>query len=287
MSFASERIFNFLLEFKEKKATLASSIFILMLCVISAFPHLFAPYEPMKVYGRPWEPPSLDHIFGLDDVGRDMLSILIYGTRTSIVIGFCAAFFASTIGLLIGLISGYYGGFVDNMLMRVTDFFLVIPSFPLMVALAFILKPGINTVILAIVIVLWTQPAKLIRAEVLSLKERPYIIRARVVGCSGLRILFKYILPRVFPLFFSATVMAMGWAIPSEAFLSWIGLGDPTNISWGIILYYAFQRGAFTAGAWWHFVPPGIMILLSVVALSILGHSLEEIFNPKLKRKFI
>lgn len=278
------KIIRFISEFKEKKVALISSAFIALLCLISAFPHFFARYKPNEICGTPWEPPSLTHPLGLDDVGKDVLSMLIYGTRTSLVVGFCAAFISSLIGLLIGIISGFYGGIIDNALMRITEFFLVIPNFPLMVVLAFILKPGIQTVVLAIVVVLWTQPAKLIRSEVLSLKERLYIVRAKVIGCSSFRILTKYILPRVLPLMFSTLVLAVGWAIPSEAFLSWIGLGDPTNISWGIILYYAFQRGAFTVGAWWHFIPPGVMILLSVIALTFLGHSLEEIFNPKLPK---
>jgi ABC-type dipeptide/oligopeptide/nickel transport system permease subunit len=284
LSLHIKRVVNFLNQLRMKKSALLAFIILFILVVMSIFPQLFSLYSPTEVVGSAWEPPSLAHPLGLDDVGRDVLSLLIYGTRTSMIVGFCVAFLAIVIGMPIGMLSAYYGGMVDNILMRITEFFLVIPSFPLMVILAFILKPSLQTVILSIVVVVWTQPVRIIRSEVLSLKERLYITRAKVVGNTNMRIISRYILPRVLPLAFSTMIMAMGWAIPSEAFLSWIGLGDPTNISWGTMLYYAFTRGAFTGNAWWHFIPPGIMILTVVIAFNILGHSMEEILNPKLRK---
>jgi len=277
-------ITNFWREFSRKKSALLATIFIIIMVAISAFPQLFAPYDPKQITGLPWEPPSKAHWLGTDDIGRDMLSQLIYGTRTSLIVGFSAAFLSLLIGMTIGMLSGFYGGIVDGILMRITEFFLTIPTFPLMVVLAFILKPSLQTVILAITLVVWPQPVRVIRSEVLSLKERPYITRARVIGNTSLRILFKYVLPRVLPLGVAMMIIAMGWAIPSEAFLSWIGLGDPTHISWGMILYYAFVRGSFTAGAWWQFIPPGLMILAVITAFTIVGHTMEEVLNPKLRK---
>ncbi|RLI44304.1 ABC transporter permease [Candidatus Bathyarchaeota archaeon] len=275
---------NFWDSFKQKKSGLLGLAVLIIMVVISAFPSIFAPYDPMEVVGLPFEPPSLAHPLGTDDVGRDMLSQLIYGTRTSIIIGFFAAFISFLIGIALGTLSGFYGGKLDDILMRITEFFLTIPSFPLMLVIAFILKPSIWNVMLAIAIVTWPQPVRVIRSEVFSLRERLYIKRARVIGNSNARILLKYILPKVFPLGLALMIVNVGWAIPSEAFLSWIGLGDPTHISWGMILYYAFGRGSFTVGAWWHFVPPGLMILLVIIAFTNLGRAMEEVLNPKLRK---
>jgi len=270
--------------FKQKKSGLLGLAVLLVMIAISAFPSFFAPYDPKQVVGLPFEPPSLTHPLGTDDVGRDMLSQLIYGARTSIIIGFFAAFISFLIGITMGTLSGFYGGKLDDILMRITEFFLTIPSFPLMLVIAFILKPSIWNVMLAIAIVTWPQPVRVIRSEVFSLRERLYIKRAKVIGNSNKRILLRYILPKVFPLGLALMIVNIGWAIPSEAFLSWIGLGDPTHISWGMILYYAFGRGSFTVGAWWHFVPPGLMILLVIIAFTNLGRAMEEVLNPKLRR---
>lgn len=273
----------FLEEFKEKKAGLLSLAVIVVLIIISAFPQFFTPYNPHKIVGPYWAPPSLSHPLGTDDVGKDVLSQIIYGARTSLIVGFFSALLAFAVGLIVGMFSGFYGGMIDEILMRITEFFLIIPNFPLMVVLAFILKPSLQTIIFAIAVTVWTQPVRVIRSEVLSLKKRLYITRAKVIGNSNLRILFKYILPRVLPLGLATMVIVMGWAIPAEAFLSWIGLGDPTHISWGIMLYYAFGRGSFTVGAWWHFIPPGLMILIVITSFTVLGHTMEEVINPKLR----
>jgi peptide/nickel transport system permease protein len=279
-----KRIINFWNEFRMRKLAILGLVIIFVLAIVSVSPKLFTPYEPYEKAGMPWESPSFTHPLGTDDMGRDMLSQLIYGTRTSMIIGFSSAFLAFLIGTIIGVLSGFYGGVVDEILMRITEFFMTIPNFPLMVVLAFILKPSLNTVILAISISVWTQPVRVIRSEVLSLREKLYITRAKVIGNSGSRILSRYVMPKVLPLGFATMVIVMGWTIPSEAFLSWIGLGDPTNISWGMILYYAFNRGAITAAAWWQFIPPGLLILAIVTAFTIVGNAMVEVLNPKLKK---
>lgn len=278
-------LINFWDNLKRRKSALFALVFIVVLVVISIFPHFFAPNDPAQRAGAIWEPPSPAHLLGTDDVGRDVLSQLIYGTRISILIGFLSASIALIIGMIVGVVSGFYGGIIGELLMRTTDFFLIIPNFPLMVVLAYTLKPSLETLSLAIAIGIWTQPARVIYAEVLSLRERPYILRAKVLGASNPKILLRYIIPRVMPIAFAMAIINMGWAIPSEAFLSWIGLSDPTQISWGSMLYYAFMRGSFICGAWWHFIPPGILIMLTVVAFMILGQAVQEISNPKLKHR--
>ena len=271
-------------EYRRKRSALLGLAVLVVLSIIAAFPEFFAPHGVSEIVGPPWRPPSWEYPLGTDDLGRDMLTQLIYGARTSMIVGLSAAALSMAIGGAVGIISGFYGGIIDDILMRVTEFFLTIPSFPLMVVLAFILKPSLWNIILVITIVIWTQPAKVIRSEVLSLRERLYVVRARVIGYSNRQILLKYILPRVLPLGFATMVISIGWAIPSEAFLSWIGLGDPTQVSWGMILYYAFGRGSFTTGAWWHFVPPGLMILIVTTAFTVMGHGMEEVLNPRLRR---
>lgn len=274
---------SFWIDFRKRKSALFGFGVIIVFILISVFPQLFTTYDPSEIFTRPLQPPSLAHLLGTDDMGRDMWTQLIYGARTSMIVGFVASFLSFLIGLVVGMVSGFKGGIVDAILMRVTDFFLSIPSLPLMVVIAFVLKPNLWNVILAITIVVWTSPVRVIRSQVLSLKERLYITRARVLGDSNTRILVRYITPSVLPIGFATMVLAMGWAIPSEAFLSWLGLGDTTHVSWGMILYYAFVRGSFSAGAWWNFVPPGLMLLIVVTAFTMVGHGMEEVLNPKLR----
>jgi len=274
---------NFWIDYRRSKSALAGLGVIIVLILMSVFPQLFTTYDPYEIFTRPLQPPSLAHVLGTDDMGRDMWSQLVYGTRTSMIVGFVASFLSFLIGIVVGMVSGFKGGIVDAILMRITDFFLSIPSLPLMVVIAFVLKPNLWNVILAITIVVWTSPVRVIRSTVLSLKERLYITRARVLGDSNTRILVRYIAPNVLPIGFATMVLAMGWAIPSEAFLSWLGLGDPTRVSWGMILYYAFARGSFSAGAWWNFIPPGLMLLTVVTAFTMVGRGMEEVLNPRLK----
>lgn len=267
--------------FRTKKSALISLVFIIIIVLMSVFPQFFTRYDAHQIVGDIWAPPSFANIFGTDDVGRDVWSQIVYGARVSLIVGLLSALLATAIGGIVGILSAYYGGLLDQLFSRTVEFFMSIPNFPLMVVLAYVLKPSLGTVILAIMIGIWTQPAKVIRSEVLSLKERPYIIKAKITGCSDLRILYRYILPRVTPIMTAMVIIAMGWAIPSEAFLSWLGLGDMTQVSWGIMLYYAFGRGSFTAGAWWHFVAPGIFIIFVNIAFMNVGQAIKELSNPR------
>jgi peptide/nickel transport system permease protein len=259
---------NFLNEFSRKKSALLGLGIFLVFFAFALFPGVFSLFPPDDIVAEAWQPPNRTHILGTDDMGRDMLSQIIYGSRNTLFIGFFAAFITVFIGSAIGILSGYYGGWIDAVLMRFTDFFLSIPFIPLMIILAYILKPSIWNLIIVIGITFWPRPGKLVRSQVLSLKERIYIKRARLVGCSDTRILIKYILVRVLPIAFASMIMSVAAAIASEAFLAWLGLAEMGTITWGNILYFSFTRGSFTLGAWWHFGTPGVCIVLVNIAFN-------------------
>ena len=271
--------------FRRNKTALAGLVVVCMLVLLGLFPWLFSPYDPRE-RGPPeehFQPPSPEHPLGTDDQGRDVLSLLIHGTRTSLLVGVAASLLAVGLGTLVGLVSGYYGGLRGEALMRITDIFLILPTVPLMIVLAATLKPSIWNVALAIGVTSWTQTARVVRSQVLSLKERTFIHRAKVVGCSDMRIITRYILPFVAPLVLAQFILTIDIAIAAEAFLSFLGLGDLSEISWGTMLYFAFNFGAFTLGAYWYFLPPGIMIVATILSLSALSHGIEELVNPLLR----
>ena len=223
------------------------------------------------------------YILGTDARGRDIFSQLLWGSRIALLVGFASAFFTISIGVIIGLVAGYLGGRVESILMRFTDVILVIPGLPLVIILAAVLGAGIGNIILVIAIVGWPGVARVIRAEVLSLKERPFIDSARVTGASNVRIMFRHIAPNVAPLAFLYMTFAVSGAILTEAALSFIGLGDVNTISWGIMLQDVSQSKALTA--WWWLLPPGLAITLISLAFFLVGRAFDEIVNPRLRKR--
>jgi len=248
---------------------------------------IFAPWiEPYSVHqqsGAVFCPPSGHHLLGCDDGGIDMLSLLIQGGRISLVVGFCATFVAMVIGGGVGIVAGYFGGGIDTVSMRVTDYFLVIPDVPLMIVLATLFGAKLYIIIFVIGILLWTGTARIIRAEVKSLRERVYVRRATALGSNNSRIIFRHILPQVGPLLIANTVLTIAIAIFDETALSFLGLGDPTAITWGKIIEFGFLRTAVSAGAWWAIVPAGICVALVIMGCYWLGQSIEDALNPRLK----
>lgn len=245
-----------------------------------------APYGEWELgVAPPFSPPSRNHIFGTDELGRDIYSLFLYGTRVSLIIGVSAAFLSGIIGGIIGLISGYVGGWVDDVLMRITEAFLAIPAIVLMIILAAILGPSFVNIILVISVVSWPPIARIIRSQVLVVKELPYIESALAIGASKYRVMFKHVLPNVTPLLFANIILQISNSILAEAALSFLGLGDPHHTSWGMILHYAEGSGALAAGYWWYVVPPGIGILLLVLSFVFIGYALDEIVNPRLRRQ--
>jgi len=231
----------------------------------------------------PGYPSGNTYWLGLDQRGRDVFSQLIWGSRIALLVGFLSAFFSVLIGMVIGLVAGYLGGRIDTILMRFTDVILVIPGLPLIIILAAVLGASIGNIILILALLGWSGVARVIRAEVLSLKERPFIESARVSGASPTRIMFRHIAPNVMPLAFLFMTFGVSGAILSEAALSFIGLGDVNTMSWGIMLFYVQNSDALKA--WWWLIPPGLAITLVSLAFFMIGRAFEEIVNPRLRKR--
>ena len=220
---------------------------------------------------------------GTDDLGRDVMTQFIWGSRISLLVGLAATLIAMLIGSAVGIAAGFFGGWVESILMRITEWFLVIPFLPLAIALAAILGPSIQNIILVIGITSWPSTTRLIHAQVLTLKERDYVDRSRALGASNWHLMTRHILPNAMPLILANTTLTVPIVILSEATLSFLGLGDPSNASWGQMLDDAFEAGAVTLEAWWYIVPPGLGIMLVVLAFTLVGQALEEILDPRLR----
>jgi peptide/nickel transport system permease protein len=232
-----------------------------------------------------WANPSEVGPLGTDSLGRPVATQFVWGARISLLVGLAATLLAVGIGSIVGIAAGFFGGRFGGVLMRLTEWFLVIPFLPLAVVLAAILGPSVENIILVIGITSWPLPARLIRAQVLTLKERDYVERSRALGASSWHLMTHHILPNVSPLILATTTLTVPIAILSEATLSFLGLGDPSQISWGRMLDDAFETGAITIEAWWYFVPPGLGVMLVVLAFTLCGTALEEILDPRLRDK--
>ena len=242
--------------------------------------------DPSLVFDQPaLAPPSAAYPFGTDDLGRSVLTLTIQGSKISLLVGLAATLITMVIGAVVGIVSGYRGGLVDVLLMRFTDFGLVIPWLALAIVLASILGPSLGTIILVIGVTSWPSTARLVRAQTLSVKERPYVERARALGAGPWHLVTRHILPNVFPVIFANTILVVAVAILSETTLSFLGLGDPFSVSWGSILESAFGAGAATIGAWWWLFAPGLSIVLVVLGFTMCGFALDEILNPRLRQR--
>jgi peptide/nickel transport system permease protein len=264
--------------------------------VLAIAPALFVgPLQTLtSATGQPLEPPSAQYWFGTDELGRDLLNMTVHGARISMTIGLMATLVTIFIGSLVGIVAGFAGGTVDNLLMRLSDFFLVLPT----IVLALILAPimldvigpeaelfGIRSTLIVIVIVIgltsWATTARVIRSQVLSLKERMFVDRARVIGSGSGRIMRRHILPNVVNLIVAQSVLTFATAVFTETTLAFIGLGDPAAPSWGQILNNAQSAGAPGLGAWWYIAPPAIAVVLVVMAFTLVGNALDDVLNPK------
>jgi peptide/nickel transport system permease protein len=262
------------------------ALMLLLVVSVAVFAPWVAPYDP---YGRvqvtPEQiltPPDAQHLLGRDDAGKDVLSQLIYGSRVSLTVGFTASFMAMVIGATVGLVAGYFGGRIGNVLMRVVDFLMVIPELPLMLVIIAVMGRGLLNIILVIGLLGWTYTARLVRSQVLSVKERQFVLRARSVGASSVRIMTRHIFPQVLPLVIAQAVLDISVAILAESTLAFLGLGDPTLVSWGNMLNFAFERG-MSRRAWWFLLPPGFAIVWVSLSLVLIGNTLDEIVNPRLR----
>jgi peptide/nickel transport system permease protein len=253
---------------------------------------LFAPLivDPLQISvihapGTPFTPPNIHHWLGTDNFGRDVLAQLIYGARISLLVGLVATIGTMLLGSAIGIAGGYYGGRIDIVLNALTNWFLVIPWIVLAIVLASILGPSLVTIIFVIAITSWAGTARLVRAQALTVKERPYVERARALGAGDWHMVTRHILPNVFPVIFANTVLTVALSILSETTLALLGLGDPNSVSWGTMIEESFNANSLTAGYWWWLIPPGIAIVLVTLSFTMCGYALDEILNPRLRQR--
>ena len=258
-------------------------------CVfLAVFGPLIAPYDPME---RNYDEagklvrlarPSWDHWLGTTSLGRDVFSQILWGARPAIIVGVLTAAGVVLIGVNIGLISGYFGGRIDSVLMRITDIFLGLPFLPFIIVVLSISGRSIWTIIFAMTLVMWRSTARVIRAQVLSLKEMPFVSAARISGASDWTILYREIAPNILPLALVNIAFALAWAIITEASIGFLGYSDPDVISWGSIIYQAFASQMMYRAPWW-VVPPGAAIMILVSSVYFIGRAYEQVVNPRLR----
>ncbi|MCB9135395.1 MAG: dipeptide/oligopeptide/nickel ABC transporter permease/ATP-binding protein [Anaerolineales bacterium] len=278
---------TFLATFARNRMAVVGLVMLIVTVIVAVFAHWIAPYDPKEtvqvtindIYAKP----STAHLLGTDDAGKDVLTNFIYGSRVSLIVGFFASFISVVIGGVLGIVAGFYGGRVENILMRFTDIILVIPDFPLTVVIIALTKPSLWNIIFVIGILGWTTTSRIVRSQTLAVKSRKFVLRAKAIGAGNLHIIRHHILPLVLPLIVVNTILVISLAILNESTLSFLGLGDPTALSWGQMLNFAFSRGAMSAGAWWALVAPGFGIVWVVLSLTLLGQGLEQVLNPRLE----
>jgi len=276
--------------FQRDFLALVGLIILLFFMVVAIFAPLIAPYGPTQVVEQDgiWlsnKKPSDQFLLGTTNLGRDIFSQLVYGARPALLVGFSAAVAVSLLGTLVGLLAGYFGGWVDAVLMRLADIAFGIPFLPFIIVLSAFLDPSIWNVVLAMAALLWRDSSRVIRAQVLVIREQAFVSAAKVSGASHLRIVFLYIAPSILPLTFLYGSLAIGWAILTEASVSFLGFGDPNVVSWGYMLQDAFLSQALSRGAFYWFIPPGVCIMLTVMAGFFIGRGYEEILFPRLRRQ--
>ncbi len=273
---------DFWRKYKRNRTAVLGLIVTLVFCLIAILAPLISPFKPLSTGKDSFHAPDSKYFMGTDDLGRDIFSGVLWGARTSIMTGLLAALTSTLIGVIIGSISGYYGGMKDVVLMRLTEFFLVIPRFFLVLMIVALFGSSIWNVIIVIGVLSWPVTARLVRAEFLSLKEKEFVESARACGSSNLSIILNHILPNASPPIIVSGSLQIARAILLEAGLSFLGLGDPNQISWGVMLYNA-QR--FFRHAWWTTTFPGIAIFLVVMSFNLVGDGLNDALNPKEKGK--
>lgn len=272
--------------FAARPSAVAGIVILVAIVVLAVAAPLFIHPSDLNVVtatGPSLAAPSAHYPLGTDQAGRSVLTLLIWGTRASLAIGVIATALTMVVGSGIGLLAGHYGGVTARLLMALTDWFIALPALPLAIALAAVLGQGSVSITVAIAVTSWPGTARLIRAQTLAVEARPFIERARALGAGDLQLMGRQVLPNVAPLILVSSTLTVGGAIISETTLTFLGLGDPTQVSWGSMISQAFGEGAVSQGAWWYIVPPGIAIVIVVLAFTLVGRATEAILNPRMR----
>jgi peptide/nickel transport system permease protein len=257
----------------------------ILIAVVGPLIFPFNPKDVGKTAADILKPPSGVHWLGTDELGRDVFRETLAGAQVSLLVGLTATAISMLAGTAVGLAAGYSRGWLGGLMMRITDFFLVLPTLPLIIALAAVVGQSLAVIILVIGLTSWASTARIVRSQVLSLRERVFVERIRALGATDLRIAMVHILPNVLPLIFANTVLVIAGSILAEATLAFLGLGDPTHTSWGTMLHSAFTNGATSRGAWWYLLPPGVGIVIVVLGFTLVGYTLDRILNPRLRNR--
>ncbi len=273
---------TFVQRFARNRAAVAGAMTLCVLVATTAMAGVVGAGSPRAMSESSLAHPSRVHLFGTDDLGRDIWTGVLHGARVSLTVGVLAAATSGIIGVLVGAVAGYYGGRLGDLLMRITEFFLVIPTFLLALVLVAVTGPSIWNIIVTIGVLGWPSTARLVRAEFLSLKEREFVMAARAVGAGSSRILFRQILPNAAPPIIVNTSLGVASAILVEAGLSFLGLGDPNLFSWGLMLRNSRD---FLRTAWWMPTFPGLAIFVTVLSLNLVGDGLNDALNPRLRQR--
>lgn len=275
---------DFWKRFASNRGGVIGLVLLALIVVLAIAAPLLFPNSPWKMVSRPFLPPldNMDFMLGTDTVGRDVAAGLAHGARVSLLVGLVSTIAALLIGIPVGALAGYFGGWVDDALMRVTEFFQTVPSFALAIVIVAIFQPSVVSITLAIGIVSWPPVARLVRGEVMSLRKREYVEAAILQGLSAPQIILRQVLPNaISPIIVMASLMVAS-AILLESSLSFLGLGDPNLMSWG---YMIGAARTVIRQAWWLSFFPGVAIVLTVLALNLIGESLNDALNPRLSRR--
>lgn len=280
---------QFISTFLDDRLAVAGLLVLLGFIVMALLAPLISPESGLRAINAidnpTWASPSWEFPMGTDHLGRSVATQFVWGARVSLFVGLAATLLTIAIGSIVGIIAGFAGGWVDAVLMRLTDWFLVIPFLPLAIVLASVLDRSLRSIIVVIAITSWPGTARLIRSQVLTVKQRLYVDRARALGATQRHVVTRHVLPNVAPLILANLTLAVPISILTETTLAFLGLGDPTRASWGKTLEESFAAGAITRNAWWYYLPAGIGIVLVVLAFTLVGRAVEEILDPRLKER--
>lgn len=277
---------RFALAFLKMPSAVTGLVILVAFGALAVFAPLFIHPSDLSVTdasGPLLHGPTEGYPLGTDQAGRSVLTMVVWGARTSLAIGLMATALTMLLGSSIGLVAGHYEGFAGRALMHVTDWFIALPSLPLAIALAAVLGQGKASITIAIAVTSWTGTARLVRAQTLAVEARPFIERAKALGAGNRQVMLRHVLPNVAPLILVSSTLTVASAILSETTLTFLGLGDPTEVSWGAMLNQAFGQGAVTAGAWWYLLAPGLAILVVVLGFTLVGRAVEYILNARVQ----